>query len=211
MKSTSLSKPEVSIPLAMSAQASSSKPGQIVIARHGEPDMNRYQRMNWREYERWWAAYDEAGLKPGQTPPESLVAETRNATTLIASTLPRAIETAKACAEGREIALDSQFVEAPLPPPQMPGQFQARTWGVFARCSWWLGHSRGRESRAQVERRADGAAQFLIEAAQAGPVSLFAHGWYNRMLRPALARRGWKCVKDCNDDYWSWRRYELKK
>ncbi len=192
--------------------SSSSSPGQIVIARHGEPNMNRYERMTWRGYERWWTAYDEAGLKPGQSAPEGLIAETANAQTVFASTLPRAIETAQAAAGGgREIKLDSQFVEAPLPPPQMPGEFQARTWGVFARCSWWIGHARGRETRPQTERRADAAAQFLIEAAQAGPVSLFAHGWYNRMLRPALARRGWQCVRDSNDAYWSWRRYELRK
>jgi hypothetical protein len=31
------------------------------------------------------------------------------------------------------------------------------------------------------------------------------------MLRPALQRRGWVCVRDGGDWYWSWRRYELKK
>ena len=189
----------------------STAPGQIVIARHGEPDADRYERMTWRGYERWWEAYDEAGLRPGQSAPPPLIAETSQAQSIFASTLPRAIETAEACAGGREIALDSQYVEAPLPPPQMPGRFQARTWGAFARCSWWLGHARGRESRPQAERRADAAAQALVDAARAGPVSLFAHGWFNRMLRPALARRGWVCVRDGGDTYWAWRRYELKK
>lgn len=195
----------------MTDAPSSSAPGQIVIARHGEPAADRYERVTWRGYERWWDAYDEAGLRAGQSAPEALISETRQAQSIFASTLRRAIETAEACAGGREIALDSQFVEAPLPPPQMPGRFQARTWGAFARCSWWLGHARGRETRPQAERRADAAAQALIEAAQAGPVSLFAHGWFNRMLRPALARRGWVCVRDGGDTYWAWRRYELKK
>lgn len=185
--------------------------GPIVIARHGEPDADRRERMDWRGYERWWAAYDEAGLKPGQTPTESLVDATGKAKLLFASTLPRAIETAKAAAPGRELNINSVFVEAPLPPPQIPGRFTARTWGVWARCSWWLGHARGRETRGQAERRADQAAQILVEAAEHGGVALFAHGWFNRMLRPALARRGWVCKRDGGDWYWSWRAYERKK
>ena len=185
-------------------------PGQIVIARHGEPDADRFEHMDWRGYERWWAAYDEAGLRAGQSAPGALIAETAQARTLYASTLPRAVETARACAQGREIALDSQFVEAPLPPPRMPGRFTARTWGVIARCSWWLGHARGRETRHQAERRADAAAETLTLAALDGPVALFAHGWFNRMLRPALKRRGYVCIRDGGDCYWSWRRYEMK-
>ena len=44
-----------------------------------------------------------------------------------------------------------------------------------------------------------------------GGVALFAHGWFNRMLRPELKRQGWTCVRDGGDGYWSWRRYELKR
>jgi broad specificity phosphatase PhoE len=185
-------------------------PGYITIARHGEPDANRRERLGWQAYEDWWAGYDLSGLKGGQTPPESLVREVEGARLLFASTLRRAIETAEAASGGREFDINSIFVEAPLPPPRMPGRFPARTWGVFARCSWWLGMSRGRESRVQAERRAEQAADILIEAAQTGPVVLFAHGWFNRMLRPVLRRRGWQCVRDGGDNYWSWRRYELK-
>lgn len=185
-------------------------PGYITIARHGEPDANRAERVDWRGYERWWADYDLAGLKPGQAAPESLIREVEGARVLYASTLRRAIETAEAACRGREFDTNSVFVEAPLPPPRLPGKLPARNWGVLARCSWWLGFARGKESRSQAERRADQAADILIQAAQSGPVVLFAHGWFNRMLRPALKRRGWRCVRDGGDFYWSWRRYELK-
>lgn len=185
-------------------------PGYITIARHGEPDANRLERVDWKNYERWWADYDLAGLKTGQAPPESLVREVEGARVVFASTLRRAIETAEAASQGRQFDINSIFVEAPLPPPAIPGRHPARLWGVFARCSWWLGFARGKESRAQAERRAEQAAEILVEAAQDGPVVLFAHGWFNRMLRPALRRRGWTCVRDGGDDYWSFRRYELK-
>lgn len=187
-----------------------SGPGYITIVRHGEPDANRLERVDWRGYERWWSDYDLAGLKRGQAAPESLIREVEGAQVLFASTLRRAIETAETACRGREFDIDSVFVEAPLPPPRMPGKYPARTWGVFARCAWWLGLARGKESRPQAERRAEQAVDILVEAAQSGPVVLFAHGWFNRMMRPVLKKRGWQCVCDGGDDYWSWRRYELK-
>lgn len=185
-------------------------PGSIIIARHGEPDADRRAVMDWRGYEHWWADYDLAGLKPGQSAPDGLCGQAANARSIFASTLPRAIETAEACAGGREVTQNSVFVEAPLPPPPMPGRFSARTWGVYARCSWWLGMARGKETRQQAEIRAEEAVAILIEAAQHGDVALFAHGWFNRMMRPVLKRHGYVCVRDGGDDYWSWRKYELK-
>ncbi|MCW5724132.1 MAG: histidine phosphatase family protein [Maricaulaceae bacterium] len=184
------------------------KPGFIAIARHGRPDCDRTVRIGWRDYEDWWADYDRAGLAPGQEPPKRLVKEAQGAKTLFASTLPRAIETARAAAPGRELIIDERFVEAPLPPPRWPLRFTPRTWGVYARCAWWLGFARGRETRGQAEARAEQAAEILVQAARHGGVALFAHGWFNRMLRPALKRRGWRCVRDHGDRYWTHRRYE---
>lgn len=195
----------------MTKADSQTGPGPIIIARHGEPDADRRAVMDWRGYVDWWAAYDRAGLKPGQVSPPSLVEQASLTDTLYSSTLPRAIETARATVGNRPIEHDALFVEAPLPPPSLPWKMQARTWGVFARCSWWLGFSRDGESRAQAEVRAAAAAEKLVQAAQSGGVSLFAHGWFNRMLRPELQRQGWTCVRDGGDGYWSWRRYELKR
>lgn len=183
-------------------------PGFITIARHGLPACDRHARMDWRGYETWWEAYDRAGLAEGQTPPASLMEEIRQARTLFASTLPRAIETARAAGPGREVIADPVFLEAPLPPPPLGGRYRAKTWGVYARTAWWLGHARGLETRQDAERRAAAAAAKLTEAAAEGGVVLCAHGWFNRMIRPELRARGWRCVRDGGDVYWSFRRYE---
>ena len=195
----------------MTEATHSDGPGAITIARHGEPDADRRERVTWRGYEKWWEQYDLAGLRPGQSAPDPLIEQAAQADTLYASTLRRAIETGQACSNGRNLEIDSIFVEAALPPPPFPGRFKARTWGVFARCSWWLGFNRGMESRPMAERRAAQASDKIITAAQSGPVVLFAHGWFNRMLRPELNKRGWVCVRDGGDTYWSWRRYEYRK
>ena len=190
---------------------SPSKPGLITIARHGKPDADRTTVLDWRGYEAWWdECYQPAGLVAGQTPPDQLVAAATAANTVFASTLRRAIETARAVAPGHELVIDACFIEAELPPPAMPGRFMAKTWGVFARCSWWLGFSRGRESRSAAEARAALAARTLVEAAQSGPVLVCAHGWFNRMMRPHMRALGWHCVRDGGDSYWSSRQYEYR-
>lgn len=186
-------------------------PGPITIARHGKPDADREAVLDWRGYEAWWDnIYQPAGLVAGQVAPDELVAAGAGAHTVFCSSLRRAIETARAAAPGRDLVIDACFVEAELPPPAMPGRFMAKTWGVFARCSWWMGWSRGRESRHQAEQRAALAARTLVEAAQSGPVLLCAHGWFNRMMRPHMRALGWHCVRDGGDDYWSFRRYEYR-
>ncbi|SDL74321.1 Broad specificity phosphatase PhoE [Maricaulis salignorans] len=187
------------------------KPGPITIARHGRPDADRTTMLDWRGYESWWDdCYQPAGLHPDQTPPDDLIAVAAAADIIFASTLRRAIETARAVAPGRELVIDACFIEAELPPPAMAGRFMAKTWGVFARCSWWQGFSRGRESRKDAEIRAALAARTLVEAAQSGPVLLCAHGWFNRMMRPHMRALGWRCVRDGGDSYWSFRRYEYR-
>lgn len=189
---------------------SSSSParGAITIARHGRPDKNRRESVDWRGYEEWWKGYDAAGLAPGQEPPADLIAEAEQAKTIFASTLPRAIETAKAAAPGRDLIIDPIFVEAALPPPPITGRYRAYTWGVFARITWWHGMARGMESRREAERRARDAVKKLVEAAEDGPVLLCAHGWFNRMMRPEMRRLGYRCIRDGGDKYWTFRRYE---
>jgi len=200
----------------MSVQPASERPvtarepkaGVIILARHGKPAVDRTVRIDWREYEAWWANYDLSGLEDGQCPPEALVRQVAQADIIYASTLPRAIETARSVARGRPVTLDPMFVEAPLPPP-LPGRFTPRHWGVFARTAWWLGHAPDCESRGAAEARALRAARRLAtEAGHGQTVALFAHGWFNRMMRPVLKNAGWREVHDGGDAYWSFRRFE---
>ncbi len=183
-------------------------PGMITIARHGQPDACRETMLDWRGYEDWWHnIYQPSSLVAGQDAPDGLKAAAAEAHVVYASSLQRAIETAQFAAPGRDLIIRDCLIEAELPPPAMAGRFMAKTWGVFARCSWWFGNSRGRESRVETEARADEAAQMLVEAAQHGHVVACAHGWFNRMMRPPLKQRGWKCVRDGGDKYWSYRQY----
>ncbi len=183
--------------------------GAIVIARHGRPDVDRNVKLTWRDYIEWWAAYDRSGLAPGQVAPAGLVEAAGASAVIYSSTLPRAIDTARAAAGEREIIQDSVFIEAPLPPPPLAGRRRPGHWGVVARASWWLGRAGGMETRREAELRAEAAVATLTAQALRGEnVLLCAHGWFNRMMRPVLRAQGWRCAHDGGDHYWSYRRYE---
>jgi len=185
-------------------------PGAITLARHGRPDADRTVRLDWKGYRDWWAMYDTVGLRADSAPPPDLVDAAGRADILLSSTMPRALQTGQAVSGGRDIRADPVFVEAPLPAPPAPGFYlKPPTWGVVSRILWLMGYSADSESRREAEKRAERAAETLVEAAGTGQeVMLFAHGWFNRMLRPALGRRGYRCVLDGGDSYWSYRRFE---
>ncbi len=187
------------------------RPGSITLARHGQPDADRTVRLNAEGYRQWWADYDTIGLRPGDQPPPEVVEAARRADIILCSGLPRAMVPARAAAPGRDIAIEPVFIEAPLPPPPLPGFLLMKppAWGALSRIAWWLGYGPEVESRMEAERRAEQGAGLLVEAARGGAhVMLFAHGWFNRMLRPALRRRGYLCAQDGGDYYWSFRVYE---
>ena len=209
--------PETPKKLSKSAarRAARDRVGMITLARHGEPAISRKIKLNAAEYAAWWARYEETGLVAGQSVPASLRAAARGAGTILCSTRPRAIESAAAAAEGREVEVDAQFIEAPLPPPHWPDwlRLAPRSWGFISRFWWWwFNHHDGQEPRAVAQVRANAAADRLIGLASTGrDVVLVAHGFFNTMVGEALKKRGWSLVENEGFKYWSSRRFALRK
>lgn len=187
-------------------------PGGITLVRHGEPALSRKIRLSAREYRAWWARYEEGGLKAGQTPPPILLEAAARADVLICSTRLRAIETAAAITGGRACAENPLYIEAPLPPPPLPGwlRLPPRWWGVLSRFCWWLfGYADGQESYTQALDRARLAARGLIAQAERGEeILLIAHGFFNLMIGRALKAEGWRLTVNQGFRYWSARRFE---
>jgi broad specificity phosphatase PhoE len=192
--------------------ASKTRPGAIVLARHGEPVLSRKVRLNAQEYRDFWASYEVLGLLPGQSPPQTLMAFVERCGTLVASTRLRSIESAEKLAQGRDFARDPLLVEAPLPPPNWPAwiRLSPSLWGFIARVWWWFfNHHEGQETRSEAEVRADEAAAMLERLAAHGEdVVVLAHGFFNFMIGRSLKRRGWRLVDSEGWKYWSMRRFE---
>jgi broad specificity phosphatase PhoE len=182
-----------------------------VLARHGEPALSRRIRLNAAGYRRWWAAYEDGGILAGQTPPTELIDLARHADIIFASTRRRAVETADAVVGGKNFVRDAMFVEAPLPPPPLPGflKLGPKAWGTIARFTWWFGYHGGQETRAQAQARARAGSERLAAAALNGTdVLLIAHGFFNLMVGLELKRLGWRRVQDRGFKYWATRRFE---
>jgi len=170
--------------------------------------------MAWRDYKDWWAKYELSSLKEGQCCPDALLKEVRDDAVILSSARPRAMQTAGHLGRGRAVRHDAMFNEAPLPPPKLgPIPMRPKNWNKWARLLWMMGHSGGEEHVRDARHRAAKAAQELIrtaEDASGRDVVLAAHGWFNRMLRPELKKRGWANVHDGGDKYWSYRIYQKR-
>jgi len=187
--------------------------GRIITVRHGRPDLDRDLTITAREYGDWWSQYDASGLAAEERPPESLLKISAGAATILSSTLPRAIETARHIAGAtRTVPADPIFVEAPLPPPPFPDFIKLRPgqWGVVSRTMWFMGFApEGVESHGQSWGRVQKIAARLADVAQNGDVVLCAHGYLNWMIDQQLRREAWVRVsRDGGNHYWSWRIYE---
>jgi broad specificity phosphatase PhoE len=199
----------------MASGGEGTRPGAIILARHGKPDLSRMALLSADDYRRWWSSYEEVGLRPGQGVPEALKAAAISAGGVYASTRPRSVESAKIVvgADGAFVS-DPLLIEAPLPPPLWPTwiKLPPMAWGFIARSWWWFFNQHAEEeSRAQAEARADQVAQRLIADAGGGhDVLVLAHGFFNAMIGRALRRRGWRCTRDEGYRYWSARRFEAR-
>ncbi len=186
--------------------------GRIITARHGRPSLSRDLTLSSREYGDWWARYDESGLTPGERPPEGLVEIASRSKCVLASSMPRAIETAKQLTRNaREIPTDPLFIEAPLPPPPVPLlTLRPGQWGVVSRAFWAFGYApKGVETHYQAWRRVDSIVARLQGVAADGDVLLCAHGYLNWMIDVKLRRSGWRRTgQGRGNQYWSWRVYE---
>lgn len=185
--------------------------GAIVLARHGEPALSRRVWLNAQGYRAFWAQYEVLGILPGQMPPDALMGFVARAGSVFSSTRQRSIETAVALAQGRAFNSEAMFIEAPLPPPNLPAfiKLTPALWGFLARVWWWFfNHHEGQETRRQAEQRADEAAERLIAVAEGGEdVVVLAHGFFNFMIGRALRRRGWRVAHSEGYKYWSMRRF----
>jgi broad specificity phosphatase PhoE len=186
--------------------------GRIITARHGRPNLSRDVRITAADYGDWWARYDASGLHPDERPPQSLIDLASKATTVLSSTLPRAIETARQATRGaREVPADPLYVEAPLPPPPVPLiKLSPGQWGVVSRFFWVFGYApKGVETHREAWVRVDQAIDRLTRETAKGDVLLCAHGYFNWMLDKRLRALGWRrASREGSNRFWSWRVYE---
>jgi len=182
----------------------------IIIARHGKPALSRKVKLNWLEYREWWKDYDVGGLSLEQKIPKNLKNWTEKADVVIASSLPRAIESAQLASGRKPDFIYEELIEAALPSPNLgPIKIRPKSWGTWSRIAWYFGWSDGMETHHAARIRANSMSDILADHAKGGKVVyVSAHGWFNRMLKGSLKKRGWRCTSQNGDLHWSHRSFE---
>jgi len=182
----------------------------IIIVRHGKPALSRKVRLNWREFRDWWGQYDSGGLKEKQKIPKKVQALADEADVFISSPLRRAVESMERLRGKAPDMTDADLIEAALPSPNFgPLKLRPKSWGTYSRVIWYIGWHDGMETHKEARIRAERMCDKLgVHAAGGKMVFVTAHGWFNRMLKGSLKKRGWTCVSQNGDLHWSFRRFE---
>ena len=174
----------------------------ITLMRHGRPVLASSPWLAPRDMGRWIAQYDAAEVDPAAIPAAS-VAAAGACNVIFASTLPRALASARALGHAAP-RTDALFCEAPLPFPlwRFP-RLPPAVWVVLFRLAWLGGYARGADAYAVVALRAKAASASLVAAAADGPVLLVGHGILNRMIARELRRAGWTTASHQRSGHWA--------
>jgi broad specificity phosphatase PhoE len=189
------------------------KPADILLVRHGEPDVDWSPSVDVALFERWTHQYDAAPLQDTSLPPAEVQHFAAGASRIFCSTLSRSHQSClRAVGDQRRAEQSSLFNEIRLVmPPLRAIRTRPARWVTIAGVFWRLGYSQGVESRSAVRSRAEAGVDLLVKAAQEeeSPIMLFGHGAMNGFLKSTLLRRGWLHAASCANPggYWGWSHY----
>ncbi len=183
---------------------------QIVLARHGRPDLPAEARrpISGRDIGRWYRDYNESGILDGAAPAQ-LRDAARAAGCVVASDLRRAIESA-ACLTSRDcIRVEASLREVGFPESlDSSMRLSPNLWVFIARAAQMLDRRDDEGGRPAVRARAASVAATLSQLAGDHSVVAIGHGWFNRFIARELRRQGWRGPRFLPSAYWSSVTYE---
>lgn len=166
---------------------------RLILVRHGR---SAHVHRGWLDaagVENWRIAYDAAGIAHDDAPPASLRERASHAL-VVASDLPRAIESAAMLAPRDAIVTSPLLREVPLPIPRLRGvRLPLGVWGTVIGLGWLADLRTGR-SPYLLDARGRGleAAAWLTELTDTHPsIIVVTHGAFRRYLQDGLQLQGW--------------------
>ncbi len=181
---------------------------QIVLARHGKPNLQYKSWITPREMKEWIDAYNRADVLLDDVPADTL--STANASGIVvSSTLPRSIQSAQYLVQRKTFLIEPAFCEADLPYSHWPfPKLPLAMWSVGFRLAWFSGFSQNAEPLAHAKSRAIAATERLIDLAEEhGSVFLVGHGIMMMLIAKELRLLGWTGPKRPADKYWQYSIY----
>jgi broad specificity phosphatase PhoE len=179
---------------------------QIVLARHGRPDLPAEARraISGREIGRWYRDYNDSGIVVGEAPAH-LREAARAAGCIVASDLRRAIESAACLTAAENVRVEVALREVGFPESLDSSlRLSPNLWVFIARTAQMLDRRDEEGGRAAVRARAASVAGTLSELAlEHCNVVAVGHGWFNRFVARELRRQGWQGPRFVPGGYWS--------
>jgi len=176
---------------------------QIVLIRHGQPNLQRKGWYNRKEAEAYIRAYDSVQVIPFNFVPIS--AESLATDTIYCSNIPRAVSTAHLIFDEEYIIVeDPRFREFERKVMRFCNmKLPLGFWLTTSRLLWMVGlNDKGIENFKEAKHRAKENADLLIQQARADNMTIVvAHGLHNRYVMKYLKKRGWKTVRKGGNDY----------
>ena len=189
----------------MRAEATADVPMQIILIRHGRPNIATAPRTSHSEFRSYIDDYEAAGLDPDSMPPEELQDLLGELDAVFTSERKRSVDSARALAPHAELIADPLFAEAPLASPPIPLlKMKVPKWAVVARILWHAGYHPEIENYRRAKHRAVQAADILVKRARTdGAAALVAHGYFNYIIGRELRRRGFRKSGSHRAQFWN--------
>jgi broad specificity phosphatase PhoE len=177
---------------------------KIILIRHGR---SAHVHAGWIDaagFHRWREAYEAAGIVPGEVPPLDLRELAAKAGLLVASDIPRAIESAHLLASGGRVEVYPLFRELALVPPDLGRlRLPVAAWAVVYGVRM-LFRKAAHVTPAEEERAREAAGWLAERAAVHGTVVVVTHATFRGVLAKALQAEGWGCeVPRRRSAHWS--------
>jgi broad specificity phosphatase PhoE len=182
---------------------------EIVLMRHGRPQIEGAARMTPKAFREFMAAYDQAPLDRTLQPSDEARSIAAGCGRVVCSDLARSIESAAVLGHDVVHLRDEMFREILMPhAPLSYPTLSAVGWVMIFRTLQFFGYSMGAESLAAGNRRAARCAARLIELVHGQPRVLFiGHSAMNYLIARRLNRLGWVGPDPRLQRYWGVMRF----
>lgn len=178
---------------------------RILLVRHGRSSHVHTGWIDATGFRAWREAYEAAGLVDTERPPASLVQTALAARLVVASDAPRALQSARLLASGREVTVSALLRELDLQSPRLGGiRLPLRAWAVAVGVRMLMMKVKGGYPSPAEAARVNEAAAWLEDLA--GPDSaivVVTHASFRRQLANRLVRSGWRSVARPSASHWS--------
>ena len=168
---------------------------KIILIRHAKPNYSVKNWVNANEAMQHLSNFNKADVvinEKDQKKITHLQSLIEPKMTVYSSTLTRSIKTASIVLNSNKYQQNNIFNEFDLAILRISLlKLPFNLWVFLSRIGWFLGANLPVESYLSAKKRAEKAAQFLIEESQKQDVVLFGHGFLNNAIGKYFKKNGW--------------------